>query len=214
MPDKLYIYRMTHIDNLEFILRNGLWSMMSEMQDPNFVTIGNTDVIGKRKEYAVKVVPPGGVLGEYVPFYFAGHSPMLLNIVTGYGVRKFPQKEIVFLVCDAVRIMQGEMEWCFTDGHAKKAITSFYNSSADLQRLDWDTIRATFWNDTEEDTDRQRKKMAEFLIRHHVPMEMIHCIVTHSDETKQKVEGMIQAAGLTIPVYVDAENRLYYKDYD
>ena len=51
---------MTHIDNLEFILQNGLWSMMSDVQD--------------------------------------------LNIVTGYGVRKFPQKEIVFLVCDAVRL--------------------------------------------------------------------------------------------------------------
>lgn len=214
MTEKILIFRMTHIDNLRFILQNGLWSMLSNVQDPDFVTIGNIDVIGKRKEYAVKVVPPGGVLGEYVPFYFAGHSPMLLNIITGYGVSKLLQRDIVFIVCDAKRIFDSSLEWCFTDGHAKKAITKFFNQPECLEQLDWRTINSTVWKDTEEDTDRQRKKMSEFLVRNHVPVEMIRCFVVHNDDSKQKVESLVLASGLKIPVHIDTNNHLYYKDYD
>lgn len=31
----LFIYRMTHIDNVPFIVQNGLWSKLSSVQDPN-----------------------------------------------------------------------------------------------------------------------------------------------------------------------------------
>lgn len=43
--------------------------MNSGIQDLTFTPIGNTDIINKRKDYAVKAIPPGGVLGDYVPFY-------------------------------------------------------------------------------------------------------------------------------------------------
>lgn len=38
---RLFIFRMTHIDNVPFILRNGLWSKLSAVQDPSFKAIGN-----------------------------------------------------------------------------------------------------------------------------------------------------------------------------
>ena len=44
----LFIYRMTHIDNVPFIVKNGLWSKLSPVQDPNFIPIGNPDIIDKR----------------------------------------------------------------------------------------------------------------------------------------------------------------------
>lgn len=95
--------------------------------DKRCIPIGNPDIIGKRTNKTVVVIPPGGVLGEYVPFYFSGHSPMLFNIVTGYGVEKVPQKDIVFLVCDALKIVNAGIPYCFTDGNATKAISKFYN---------------------------------------------------------------------------------------
>ena len=67
---RLFIFRMTHIDNVPFILRNGLWSKLSAFQDPSFKAIGNADIIGRRTNKRVVVIPPGGVLGEYVPFCF------------------------------------------------------------------------------------------------------------------------------------------------
>ena len=158
----LFIYRMTHIDNVPFIVKNGLWSKLSPVQDPNFISIGNPDIIGKRTNKTVVVIPPGGVLGEYVPFYFSGHSPMLLNIATGYGVKKVPQKDIVFLVCDALEIVNAGIPYCFTDGNATKAISKFYNTLYGLRELDWPCIHATIWKNTEDDYDRVRKKMSEF----------------------------------------------------
>lgn len=215
MSEKLLIFRMTHVDNLEFILKNGMWAMSSEVQDPNFVSIGNLDVIGKRKDYPVKIVPPGGLLGEYVPFYFDGHSPMLYNIITGWkGMKKYAQRDIVYIVCNAYDIMESELEWCYTDGHAKVAITTFYNSKQDLVKLDWPKIRSTQWTPVPEDQDRMRKKMAEFLVRRHVPSDRIRSIVVHSAESKQKVEELMTALAMFLPVHIDTENRLYYKDYD
>lgn len=52
----LFIYRMTHIDNVPFIVKNGLWSKLSPVQDPNFIPIGNPDIIDKRTNKTVVVI--------------------------------------------------------------------------------------------------------------------------------------------------------------
>ena len=60
----------------------------STIRDPNFVPIGNADLIDKRHTRQVRC-PPGGTLSDYVPFYFTPFTPMLLNIKTGFnGVRQ------------------------------------------------------------------------------------------------------------------------------
>ena len=84
------------------------------------------------------------------------------NIATGYGVKKVPQKDIVFLVCDALEIVNAGIPYCFTDGNATKAISKFYNTLYGLRELDWPCIHATIWKNTEDDYDRVRKKMSEF----------------------------------------------------
>ena len=129
----LPIYRMTHIDNVPFIVKNGLWSELSGVQDPRFVSIGNPSIIDRRTNKPVGINPPGGVLGEYIPFYFAGRSPMLYNIATGYGVDKVPQKDIVFIVCDAIEIINAGIPCCFTDGNAANKTSTFYNNLYGLQ---------------------------------------------------------------------------------
>ena len=215
MADDLLIYRMVHVSNLEFIFRNGMWSKNSGVIDPDFVPIGNSDVIKTRIEYNIKVAPPGGMLSDYVPFYFAGHSPMLYNIITGYGdVTRYMQKDIAFIVCGVHRLIDIGAEWCFTDGHAIKAITKYYNSLDDIGKLDWNAIRSTYWNNTETDMDRQRKKMSEFLVRNHVPVETIRFVVVHNEETKAFVESLCEKIGIGLAVIIDVKNRLYYSNYD
>jgi hypothetical protein len=56
------------------------------------------------------------LLGEYIPFYFAGHSPMLYLIVNGFqGVHKRPQEDLVFLVCKIAELSQSGVDFLFTD---------------------------------------------------------------------------------------------------
>lgn len=212
--DKLFIYRMTHIDNVPFIVQNGLWSKLSQVQDPNFIPIGNPDIIGKRTNKCVEVVPPGGVLGEYVPFYFSGHSPMLLNITTGYGVKKVLQKDIVFIVCDAFEIINANIPYCFTDGNATKAITQFYNSRYGLDELDWECIRSLYWKNIEDDYDRVRKKMSEFLVKGHVPANLIRGIIVKNAEAKQRVAAMLGDALPDCRKTVDTNFEYFYRKYD
>lgn len=210
----LFIYRMTHIDNVPFIVRNGFWAKLSDVHDQNFVPIGNPDIIDKRTNKAVVVNPPGGVLGEYVPFYFSGHSPMLYNITTGYGVKKVPQKHIVFFVCDAFEIVDAGIPYCFTDGNATKTISKFYNTLWGLRELDWNCINATIWKNTGDDFDRVRKKMSEFLVKGHIPPTMIRGIVVKNSEAQHKVTAMVGDSLLNCKIIVDTKYEYYYRGYD
>lgn len=75
-----HILRLIHFDNLEDILKNGMYSKNSGHVIPSYVNIGDTTLIKQRETFKVRIAPPNGYLGDYVPFYFAGHSPMLLNL--------------------------------------------------------------------------------------------------------------------------------------
>jgi O-acetyl-ADP-ribose deacetylase (regulator of RNase III) len=75
------IFRITHRNNIPWILDNGLHCRNSKAKDPNFVQIGNPDLISKRHS-KVANGPYGGTLSDYVPFYFTPLSPMFYNIKT------------------------------------------------------------------------------------------------------------------------------------
>lgn len=97
-PAKALIFRITHRDNIPWILANGIHCRNSNRVDPNFVNIGNAELIHKRTSRQL-MTPPYGTLSDYVPFYFTPRSIMLLNILTGYnGVRQRNREEIVFMV--------------------------------------------------------------------------------------------------------------------
>ena len=81
-----YAFRLTHIDNIPYIDRCGLVRADSPLCDPNYVSIGDRQVIGIRVSREVK----GYHLNEYVPFYLGPRSPMLYVIQHGYnGVTRY-----------------------------------------------------------------------------------------------------------------------------
>lgn len=205
------ILRLIHSEMLEEVLTNGMYSKNSGHEIPGYINIGDAELIKQRDEYVVKIDPPNGHLGDYIPFYFAGHSPMLLNIKTGYrGIKKYPQSELVFLVCKISDIIENCPHWCFTDGHAKSSITQFHNNLEDLSLLDWDTINLQFWSSTEDDWDRMRRKQAEFLVKKHVPVTCISQIIVLNSEQEAKVKEIESRAGIDIPVVIDQQRKYFY----
>ncbi len=78
-----WIYRITHHQNLEHILRDGLLMKRSASQNQDFFSIGDKTLIQVRDEITVPV-PPDGVLSDCVPFYFGLRSPMLYEIHKGF----------------------------------------------------------------------------------------------------------------------------------
>lgn len=89
---------MVHRQNIPHILQFGLCICTHQNADSNYISIGHEKLISERDKQEVNI-PEMGTLGEYIPFYFAGHSPMLYLIKNGYqGVQKRPQEDLVFLV--------------------------------------------------------------------------------------------------------------------
>ena len=73
--EKALIFRITHIRNVPWILENGLSADLGDAADSDFVTIGNPELIDKRSRRQVPIFP-GGVLSDYIPFYFTPFSMM------------------------------------------------------------------------------------------------------------------------------------------
>lgn len=211
-PQKIWIYRITHFQNLEYILQNGIYYRNSPYFDPNYVNIGSVDIINHRDTMPVKCFQ-GDTVNQYVPFYFGVRSPMLYKIKTGHGVTQIPQHEIIYLCCRFRDVVSSDMQWCFTDGNAARHITDFYTNVSELDQLDWRSIHATEWtdNNSDGDTDRMRKKHSEFLIRDHVPINYVKGIVVLTEARRQYVQNLLQQNNLAIQIHIDTKLQYYYQ---
>ena len=209
-PENTNLYRMVHYQNVEYILENGMCCREHERADPDYINIGHRQLISDRHEHLIPIRHAGS-LGEYVPFYFAGHSPMLYLIKNGYqGVTQVPQNDIVFLVCKMDRIIDEGLEYVFSDRNAKISIANFYTDPVDLEQLNWDCIKAKDWRNDADNLARRDLKQAEFLIRNFVPVGCIYCLVVKTDERKAYFEEIITKLGLDMSVYVDTSCKLFY----
>lgn len=198
---------MMHWQNIPHVLQHGLVCRTHENSDPNFVNIGHRQLISDRDQHPVNM-DGKGVLGEYVPFYFAGHSPMLYLIKNGYqGVEQRPQEELIFVVCKIDEVSTSDVEFFFTDRNAKIKIVENFTNIADLDKLDWEIINSFDWKNTQENLKKQDLKQAEFLVRHHLPVNLINAIVVKNEEKKTYIEEQLHIFGLKISVYIDTGNK-------
>jgi hypothetical protein len=208
-PATIWLYRITHIDNLEHIFRHGLVTAVSPLANPDFVRIGDNTLINYRKDLDAHM-PPGGKLSEYIPFYLGPRSPMLYQIATGFeGIKKFPQEEIVYLISSVPVIKQHGLSYFFSDGHVRSKTSSTYADDEDFDKLDWDVIYATHWQPDETDLKRKQKKQAEFLVRHAVPLSCIQYIGVFNQKAENTVVNLLKKHHLQVPVRVSAK-KLYY----
>lgn len=206
-----HLFRMLHIDNLESCLKNGLFAPNAKF-DENYVNIGDSVLIAQRGEFSVPI-EPGGTLSDYVPFYFGGHSPMLLNIKTGFrGITKRPQSEIIFLCTHIKDIVDKGLKFCFTDGHAKDKLTSYFNQVSDLNQIDWKLAGDSYWADTEDYPDRMRRKQAEFLVKDNVPVSCISGIIVHDEVAAVRLREIMDRVGVQLPIHIDKNHNYYYND--
>lgn len=196
------ILHMTHFNNLKNIFKaKGLVAVSQIINTKkDYINIANNSIQDRRSSYLVPV-EPYGTLHDYVPFYFAPRSPMLYSIkmgnVDGY---KEGQSPIIYLVTNPNIIKQKSLPFCFTDGHGIMTFTDYYNELKDLDKIDWDIMKAKYWSDTEQDNDRRRRRMAEFLVYNFVPIDCFIGIGVKNDMYKEKVKELLSEFSLNISV--------------
>lgn len=199
--DRAFIFRITHIDNLSWILANGLHCQNAATKDPSFVQIGSVDLIARRKEYAVPV-SPGGTLSDYVPFYFTPYSPMLYNIKTGRnGVQRRSMSEIVIFVASLHKLANSGYTFLFTDRHAYLRTAIYYSNLADLGKLNWSNWQSRDFQRNPENPEKFDCYQAEALVYRHVPIELLSGIACFDNSQKETVEQQVTECGLSLQVH-------------
>lgn len=207
----LWVYRIIPIENLKDDLTHGLYSRKSAPKNNKRVTIGHAEIIDERDNRIVKCYPDT-IVNNYVPFYFSVRTPMLYNIITGYGVPIKPQNEIIYLGCKYTDLANDNLQWCFTDGNAAKKISRFYTTNDDLNKLDWRSINTEDFrsNNSDGDEDRLRKKHSEFLVLNQVPVNALGAIVVLNSEEQDNVNSILESCKLNLNVYINPNKKFYF----
>lgn len=199
------IMHFTHVRNLPGILAarclqaDSLVDRTSALQ----VEAGDLGVKANRKQHPVTIAPFGCV-ADYVPFYFAPRSPMLYVIARG-SVPTYTegQEPLVYLVSTAEAAAAAGSACLFSDGNCASTVTQVYSDIRLLDSVvDWNVMTARMWNNTAEDPDRMRRRMAEFLVHRQVPITCLTGIAVRSVIIEQKVEAVLRAYGVVLPVRV------------
>jgi len=199
-PERALIFRITHRDNLPWILRNGFHCWNSNRFDPNFVSIGNPSLISDRRHVGVPI-PPGGTLSDYIPFYFTPLSVMLLNIKTGHrGIQQRRNDEIAILVCSLPKLDDAGIKFVFTDRHARLATAEFFGDVADLDRIDWKILQNRDFSRDNNDLGKMERYQAETLVHRHLPIDSLLAIACYNSMERNRVDALVQGAGLGLNV--------------
>lgn len=184
---KIYLFRITHIDNIPHILKYGIVHSTSINSNPNFVPIGDESLISNRNNITLN---NGRKLGEYIPFYFGYRMPMLYVIQNGFNqVTTIIPENVVYCVSSIQKILDLKLDFVFTDGHAVEKFSTQYSNEHlnDINSiLDWDAIKAKYWKD-ENDLDIKRRKEAEFLVMNDISVDGILGFVTYNDVARDKL---------------------------
>src|SRR5882757_8731331 len=196
------IMHFTHVNNLAGIAASdGLFADC--VLRGNSVTVrecGDLDIKRQRRSTPVRVAPRG-VVGDYVPFYFAPRSPMLYKIWKG-GVPTYQegQEPLVYIVASLATVDAAALPWVGSDGNVAASMSEHTNDWARLESIvDWALMKEHIWRNTEDDGDRMRRRMAELLVNRIFPARCIEYLVVKSQHVADLAGSHVHG---TIPVYI------------
>lgn len=192
------VYHFTHVDNLSTILREGIQChAQAGASGLTAVDIGNRAIKATRASRQVPVAPRG-LVGDYVPFYFATRSPMLSAIDNG-RVPEYTDgsDRLIYLATTLEGLTAGGAEIVLTDRNAALAFTEFHrlaDGEPAEDFIDWPLMEARYWNNTNEYPDRRERRMAECLVHRSVPWESVLFVGARSQTVADQVGQIVGAA--------------------
>jgi hypothetical protein len=203
-PVPTLVFHITRFEHLASMVTHGLLSDR-RAQERGMVQfeIGNVDIKVRRARRDVPIAP-GGMVADYVPFYFAPRSPMLYAIDRG-NVPAYQQgcEEIVYLVSSTQTLREQGLTVLGTDRNATKDYAEFTAADDRLTEIvDWALMKAHMWKNTPEAPDRMERRQAELLVHPHVPWLAIIGVATKSQDVKTRVETVLTELGHSTPVAV------------
>jgi len=221
-PTPTRLFHITAIANLPAILAAG--ALLSKNGGAaagiNYQNIAHAGAQGARAMRAVPN-PPGGMVHDFVPFYFAPRSPMLYAInggrVTGCPWR---QADIVHFETTVERVTARGRPFVFYDRNATLAFSTAYTDLAHLDTaVAWDLITeapqldgyCAYWQSratVARYADRMERRQAEFLVRNAAPLTCMTRLGVIDAARQAQVQAMVARAG--VPLAVDIMPSWYF----
>lgn len=203
---------MVHLGNLvTLVRRGGLHAPASRPDDGLPYLAIHDESIRLRRGKRTIPCGPGGSVSDYVSFYLGTRTPMLYRISRNAVEYVGGQRPVVYLVSSIEMLQKRNIPFVFSDGHGLSAITRWYDDPVDLDQVDWPAVSAMYWNDTEEDPDRCRRKQAELLAHRFVPWDAIGGIAVFDEEVQRDVETRLRGLELERFPPIKVRRNWYYE---
>ena len=185
-PEELYY--ISHINNLQSILANGILSHDEIAQlDLKYTPIYDANVVSIRKD---KSTPAKLSLWHYANLYFQPRNPMM------YSVVHTKQKENLVVISASDKILDNPGVF-ITDGNAANAPTQFYSRAEGLKvlRRQWSIIRNEWWN---KEDGSKRKIMSECLVPNRVNSDHINTLYVANGEVANRVKQITSERHISV----------------
>ncbi len=224
IPNPIRLFHITAIDNLNAICQSGALICKNgcTSQGVNYQNIAHSGAQGSRAAICVPN-PPGGTIHDYVPFYFAPRSPMLSAIDNGrVSGCSYRQEDILHFETTVPNVLQRNQDIVFYDLNATLQWSTAYTDIQELpNKVSWDLITAIprldgyckyFFNrpSIAEHVDRMEKRMAEFLVKQSVPLNVITRIGVINEDKARMVSTLLQQNNVSLQV--DVMHDWYFLD--
>jgi len=220
---------MTYFKNLEVFLLDGAESAKDSPGGRPRYRISFEEIVVRRG--TVLTVPSGCTVNAFVPFYFSPSTKMAYSIHMHRVPLRAPDDtdlgpadmdDVAFMVVDPSTLFRSGRECWFTDQACNSGIPPQYEHDpsklaqhiawplfdeaprmAIIQELGYDGV-CKWQQDRDVPPYQQRSKlrMAEFLVKDHLRMDELSCIVLKSDGHLAEVTTWVKQSGLNIAVLV------------
>jgi len=213
LPDNPKIYHITHVENVEKIVRDGaLWSDAERIRRGLACEIVGMREIKRRRLEEIKVdCHAGTMVGGYVPWYYCPRSVMLyiLHMGNSPGLAYHGgQRPMVHLQADLNTVLNAtetnDVRWAFSRGNAGAYYATFSKDRSELANLNWTSIAQTDWRNA----DIKEAKQAELLIETSFPWNLVEAIGVIDAGVAEQVSASI--AGIAHKPIVRVERSWYY----
>lgn len=175
-------YFITHINNLESILENGIKCKNSlDESQKTYRSIAINDIQQRRHDV---MITEHNNLHDFVPLYITLITPMLYEVIKR-PIKDFENEDIVVLNIKC-RVITKLKDVFYSDGNLGDQDSQFYPISSWDEFIDRQVLfKPSDWGDDE----IRRRVSSEILVYNNIPPEYIKQIYVNNENTKKQIES-------------------------
>lgn len=230
-----FLFRQVQADDLAIFLSDGEIRAKNHPH-PQYCHQASYQQIVNRRGTGEFAMPLGGVVNDYVPFYFSPKTSYTYTIFRGNVPILSPQgvnlgrsndERRIFIVCKVMDVVRAHKEFCFSDfplnsmapkptmetdvnlldTHVHWDVFDEEPLSAKISEIGYAGVCSHFAN-MDRPPHRQlrsQKRMAEFLVKKSLALDQVACIITKTSALQVELQSIMDAYGISIPIYVKRE---------